>query len=735
MNNKYIATIGGIILVILALWLSVTSNTVIHPLVMRLENISYDYQLRLNIAAHNHKPKAPIIIIDVDNKSVKEEGLWPWPRNKIAELLNKLNENNVNLIVFDMFFAAKAPDFASQFLEKIKKQNTFSESCISSIESYSAADNVDLLFAKSIANGNTLLGFALLPTALTSNALSPPLFRLPQDEIDQMNLFKAKGYLSNLEVIQNSAKATGFINIEPDKLDGIVRRAYLIMEYKGGIYPALSLQTMQNFFKETTDLITPKYGKLIKLEGIKLGNSIIPTDETGQVLIPFIGGTRTFTYYSATDILHDRIPENELIGKIAIIGSTATGLGDHHATAVSSLFNGVEIQATLMNGIFENNFSYQPAWTRAANLSFIVILGLIAAFLFPWLEARVLILSVFIMPLILIFFNNWIWETTGLILSFTIPIILGFVNSIFNIIWRYIFEIRRRIKLKAIFGQFVPDEHIEEMLKEKGNFALTGEDREMTVMFADIRNFTGIAEKVSAEEMVKILNSYLSPMTKIIFDNHGTIDKYQGDNIMAFWGAPKKEREHARKAMFTALAMQETLKNMRMTMKGNYWRDMRIGIGINSGMMSVGDMGSIYRRNYTVLGDAVNLASRVENLTKYYDVGIIVTESTRKGNEEFIFRKLDKVKVKGKTNIVELYELICLAKDVTTELKKEIAEYNDALDLYFEQKWDDALKKFESLHKNYSDMRLYKIYIERISNYKINAPHQPWDGAYEHLTK
>jgi adenylate cyclase len=732
--NKPIVLIG-VVLIAFALWMSITTNPFFHSIVTRIDNASYDFQLRLRLAAYPKTPKTPIVIVDIDDKSVQAEGLWPWPRKKIASLVDKLKAHDVNLIIFDMFFAAKAPNVANKLLDQFNQTTVFDSSCRSSIQAASVFTDEDLPFAKSMASGKVFLGFAFLPYSLIANDLPSPLLQLTPDAVSQLNLYHAKGYLANIGILQQAAKGVGFMNVVPDSQDGIVRRAHLIMEYNGGIYPALSLQTMLHFYGDKLTLDTPLYGKNMKLERLRLGKMTIPTDKAGQVFIPFIGGSRTFKYYSATDVLNDRLPPDTFAGKMVLIGSTAVGLGDIHATAVSGQFYGVEIQATLLNGMLENNFSYQPAWIDTANLSFILILGLIAVFVLPKLGARTLTIAVFAIPILLTLINEWIWEKTGLLFSFTIPIILVFLITLFNIVYQYLFETRKRMKLKAAFGQYVPDEHIDEMLSESGNFAFGAEDKEMSVMFADIRNFTTISEKMSAQDLVGILNSYLSVMTKIIFSNHGTIDKYQGDNIMAFWGAPKKDPDHANHAMLAALSMQETLANMRATSTEDYWKKIHIGIGINTGLMSVGDMGSTYRRNYTVLGDAVNLGSRAEGLTKFYGVAIIVTEYTQKGNDAFIFRKLDTVRVKGKTISVVLYELVCLKKDITTELNDEIKIYHQALDLYSQQQWDEALKIIETLHSKYPDTVLYKIYLKRIKEYKKNPPPTAWDGVYEHLSK
>lgn len=307
--------------------------------------------------------------------------------------------------------------------------------------------------------------------------------------------------------------------------------------------------------------------------------------------------------------------------------------------------------------------------------------------------------------------------------------------GLLNIIYGYLFETRKREHLKEMFGQYVPAKHIDEMLKSSGNYALRGESRELSVLFADIRNFTMISENMQANELVDMLNTFFTPMTEIIFKHRGTIDKYVGDLIMAFWGAPLKDKYHAQHAITSALDMQKKVNHMRDMIKQRNWAEINIGIGINSGVMNVGDMGSRYRRNYTVLGDAVNLASRVESLTKFYGVNIIVTEFTQANQNKFIFRKLDKVRVKGKKHGLGIYEVICMQSEANQELIQELKMYHTALDLYFLQQWDEANLLMTQLHQQFPHTKIYQIYIDRINEFKNKTLPADWDGVYVHETK
>ena len=582
-----------------------------------------------------------------------------------------------------------------------------------------------------------LLSLSINITAIffcfSEKKMSKAITATPEERRD-FQLITQYGYISNIPIIQQAAKAGGFINIYPDD-DGIIRRAPLLIEYKGNVYPAISLQAVLVYLNEQAKLVAPYYGKTKELEGIQIGHYVIPVDSSGFVLIPFIGKSYTFPYYSATDVLNNRIPQNALLGKIVFVGTSATGLGDLQPTSIQNPFPGVEIQASLVNGILVHHFSYKPAWTLGANFFLTLLFGLIAAFAFPYLGPRILAVTIIVFPSGLLYLNNMIWNQTGLILSLLTPIVLVLAIAIFNILYGYVFETRRREQLKEMFGQYVPEKHINEMLKYQGKFGLHGEDREMSVMFADIRNFTTISEGMTATDLVDMLNTYFTPMTEIIHKYVGTVDKYIGDLIMAFWGAPLNDNKHAFHAMSSALQMQEELGKLRELPEMKKWPPINIGIGINSGVMSVGDMGSHFRRNYTVLGDAVNLASRVESLTKYYGVKIMVTENTQHHQPKFVFRKLDRVQVKGKKNGIEIYELIGLHTQVTPEVMQELEQYHKALEFYFQKNWDMALTGMNELHEKYPDKKIYSLYIQRINEFKANPPPIDWDGTYTHKEK
>jgi len=732
--GKRIPILVGFIFIILAVWLQLTSVDSVRLLITRLDNLAYDMQLRAKILTHHSSPTSPIAIVDIDDKSLKAEGRWPWPRSKLATLINRLQEEGVVVIAMDMMFSEKEIDITETIrleLEK-RKLNTPEFNSILNIM-HPDFDN-DTKFSLSTNQKDIVLGMTFLPRKET-NGLLPESTMTLQTEAEKLLDFRiAEGYISNIPIIQQAAKNAGFINVYADP-DGIIRRVPILMRYQNNLYSSLAFEAVQLFLLSKPTLITAPYKNIMKLESVKLADHIIPTDEQGQVLIPFRGRSFSFSYLSATDVLNKKIVPNALAGKIVFLGTSAAGLGDIQATAVQGAFPGVEIQATIADGILENNFSYKPAWVNGAEVFLTVLLGLILATLFPYLGPRILSILIIFIPLLLVITNNWLWEKTGFIVSILIPILLTISLAIINMVYGYLFETRKRERLKGMFGQYVPAKHIDEMLKDTSGFALHGEDRDMTVLFADIRNFTTISEPMSATELKDMLNQFFTPMTEIIFKHRGTIDKYIGDLIMAFWGAPLKDKNHASHAIAAALDMQIAVDKLKIDFAKKGLPEIEIGIGLNSGEMSVGDMGSEFRKNYTVLGDAVNLGSRVEGLTKFYGVKIMVTEATQLGQTKFIFRQLDRVRVKGKKKGVSIYEVICRKIEANENLLSEIALSNQALEAYFHQEWDEAERLFSSLHSLHPEVKLYHLYLDRISQFKNTPPPADWDGVYAHASK
>jgi adenylate cyclase len=333
--------------------------------------------------------------------------------------------------------------------------------------------------------------------------------------------------------------------------------------------------------------------------------------------------------------------------------------------------------------------------------------------------------------------NLFLWQQ-GIVIFLASPLLLILMIFVVHMSWGFVAENNTKNTVKKLFGQYVPPGLVDEMVNKPEWITQEGQSRELTVLFADIRGFTSISERLSPQELSELLNLFLTPLTKVIYDERGTIDKYIGDCIMSFWGAPLPDSRHAEQGVAAALKMLEKVKHLQSSFSARGWPEVNIGIGLNTGMMSVGNMGSEYRMAYTVLGDAVNLGARVEGLTKQYGVALIVTEYTKQAAPNFIYRKLDRVKVKGKVEAVNIYEVVNFIDLVTDELKQEIDQFHLAYELYCQQKWDEAaviLNNLMSQPNDKSNIVLYQIYLQRIDDYKASPPVKNWDGVYSHQTK
>lgn len=733
--SKRIPILLGLLLLALALWLRVTTLDSVRHVIDRFETLAYDIELRAQLLTPHRPPlRTSVAIVDINDNSLKQEGRWPWPRAKLATLVNHIRAQGAVVVVFDMIFPRQEDNIVDLVFNQLAQQKLLIPQIEPLFKKIAPYFDDDAKFAASLAQGDSVIGVNFLLEPYGEGVIPSPLLKLTTPQEKDLDFYLMPGFLGVNTQIASATKNVGFIDIFPDE-DGIIRRVPLIVNHNDGLYPSLALEAVRVFLLKNIKLETATYGDTIRLEGVRLGQEIIPTDDRGQVIIPFRGRGYTFPFYSAVDVLNNKIPSGAFAGKIVFVGSTAVGLGDLKATAIQAVFPGVEVNATVADGLLKNNFPYKPIWSLGLETFLIFILGMVLLVLFPYLGPKTLTLLIFIVPVILIIANSWLNVKTGMVISVFIPLVLSVLLAMLNIVYGYLFETRRRERLKEMFGQYVPAKHIDEMLKSSASYGLHGEDRQMTVLFADIRNFTTLSEGLSATQLKDMLSDFFTPMTEIIFKHHGTIDKYVGDLIMAFWGAPLKDKKHIEHALSAALDMQQEVIRLKPILAEKKWPEINIGIGINTGMMSVGDMGSKFRLNYTVLGDAVNLASRVESLSKYYGVNILTTQFTQENQKKFVFRLLDRVRVKGKKEGVALYQVLCRQLELTEALRKEIELSDAALSLYFQQQWAEAHDAFEALSKAYPIVTLYSLYLERLAEFAQTPPPSDWDGVYTHMKK
>lgn len=712
LKEKIIPLFIGLSLVALLSFVLYWNPPLVQKTALFLDNSFYDLKLR-----YAYKPlesTSPVVIVDIDDKSLAAEGRWPWTRKKFAELVAKLHELNASVVASDIFFSEPEKNLVEEIITGLQKQGRSPPPELKRLEPFF---DYDEMLAKTLEKKKNVLAFTLTRSGASHGFLPPAALPFPKG----LSFPNYPHYLSNIALLQKAAQGGGAINATPDA-DGVIRFSPLLLRHNDGFYPSLSFQAVMLHLSENQPhLITHSYPEGLVLEGIRLGKLSIPVNPAGQILVPFRGPPYSFPYVSATDLLHGHVSSKQIANQVVFIGTSATGMGDLPPTAIAPIFPGVEIHASIAASILDQYFPYRPAWGRGVSLALILFLGTFCACCFPFLGSLANTLIFFFLSCGIFFWDLWIWKTKAISFSAITPIASIFLLYLFNEIFGYSIEAKKKKEIKSMFGQYISPQYLDTMLKKGKDFDLMGENKELTALFSDIRNFTSLSEKFTAPQLKEFLNKYFTPMTQVLFDHRGTIDKYVGDMIMAFWGAPLPDQEHARHAIDAALAMQRKLQELNL--------GIHIGIGVNTGMMNVGDMGSKFRRAYTVLGDAVNLASRLEGLTKKYGVKIFVGEETKKKVEEhFTFKKIDKVQVKGKEKAIEIYEPLCKVEEATESLRSEAVQHEQALEAYWKRDWDRASHLFEQLASH--NPALYSVYQERIEAFRKSPPSESWNGVH-----
>jgi len=732
---KLLPTLLGIATSLLFAWAQFADIPILKALQQRAESMAYD--LRLNFSLEqNHKVDPRIVIIDVDEKSIGAEGRWPWPRNKIAELTDRLFEAGAVVVGYDIFFSEPERNKARAVLQQLQQNSSTDQHLISSLESLAPEFDNDQRLAESLRDHDVTLGYLFHEEdTVPAGHLPQPLLTLSKAQAQRSGIKAMPNYTATLPLLQESAISNGFVTTWPDQ-DGIIRRTPMLIRHGENIYGSLSLNIAKLYlFLEEAEIKTAPIGNIDAVESIILGGTTIPTDGGGFALVPYKGRAGNFPYISATDVLKGNVDADTLEGAIVLIGATAVGIADLVATPVENIYPGVEVHANIIRSILDNDFPFEPSWADGANLLATLVIGLVLALLLPHFAPLVLLFTSLLTASGLVYSNLWLWQEKGLALSLAWPLILILTLAAVNVTYGFLSENRKRSQLKSMFGQYVPPELVDAMSQTSENFGFDGESREMTVLFADIRGFTTLSEKLSPSELRALLNRYFTHMTEIIFDHHGTIDKYVGDMIMAFWGAPLKNPDHAKQAIHAAMKMLEKTAELKPILMAEGYPEIDVGIGLNTGLMNVGDMGSSYRRAYTVLGDNVNLGSRIEGLTKFYGAGLVVSETTMAGQDDFVFRRLDLVKVKGKTEAVKVYEPLCTKEEATADLFAELEQHEQGLVSYLQQEWSKAEQIFKQLKQQHPGTRVYSLYLERIEELRHRDLGADWDGVYERREK
>ncbi len=700
------------------------------PMLERLEALLYDLRFRVALEAPPVAQK--IVIVDIDESSIGVEGRWPWSRARMGDMLATLYDNGAIIVGFDVTF----PEPERNPVDEVLTDPVIAAYAGNTLRAERARFDADAKFAQDIARGETVLGFFLHnDTAGHVGALPEPILTLPPGEGDQWLLPTTIGYAGNQPVLQDAAVSAGSLTTEPD-IDGVVRRSPMIYRVGDQLYPSLSLAVARRFLgAENVTITTAMQGDTVVMESVALDGNLIPVDARGRAVVPYRGKAHSFPYVSATDVLHDAVDRDVLDGAIVLVGTSALGLKDLRSTPLETGYPGVEVHANLLDAIIgsvppDNRFWYRPDYEIGATVLMILLLGIVIVVVQPRLAAagQVLFSAVAITCVIGGNYLLWAWGHFDFPLAPLLVVVL--MLNLFYMVLGFLEETQRRAQIHSMFGQYVAPAHIDQLLDHPEQASFDGESKEMTVLFSDVRSFTTISEKLSAQSLKQLLNRYFTPITKIIFDNQGTIDKYVGDMVMAFWGAPLGDPKHAEHALDAALLMLQKVDELKEEFGADGLPRIDVGIGVNTGPMNVGDMGSSYRRAYTVLGDAVNLASRLESATKQYGLRLLVGEATAVQAPNHVLRLVDRLQVKGKTEPVKVYEPLCRKEQATPELLVRLASWDRALQCYFDQRWDDAENELGELLAAEPECRLYQIFLERVAAMRAIPPAVSWDGVY-----
>ena len=730
-QNQFPLIISILLLVLVSL-LHLNPPPALNAFLQRLNAITYDLRMR---ASSQRKPNnfPPLFIIDVDEKSLEKEGRWPWRRQKLATLINKLHEAGSAVITLDITLTEPEPNPVDAVSQVLSSSQSEVSTALNQIRDQLDGDRH---LARVMQNKGVILGYLFHPyNAFSKGEIKPALISndIPLDKLSSLAM---QGYSANLPILTQAASQNGFFTVQPDD-DGVVRKAALILEHNQQLYTSLAVETAKLYLgadTEALELRSEQIGNIQTITHAIIGGQSIRTDASGQILIPYLGGANTFAYISATDVLHNKtIPD--LTDAIVIIGTSAQALSDLRTTPFQPSYPGVEIQATLIHALLNPALiPYSPEWKDGATITLLVALSLVMMLLFPMLRPLSLLVTGFGLLAAITAFNLWLWNVSRLNFDLLLPALLILFSSAAFIFHRLIREHAERQRIHTMFGQYVPAGHIEHLLDVHKSINMDGERREMTVLFSDIRNFTAISEHLSTHQLKDFLNHYLTAITAIIFKHQGTIDKYIGDLVMAFWGAPLYDPKHAEHAVTTALNMRDKTQSMQSEFKAlGIKQAVKAGIGIHTGDMNVGDMGSTYRRAYTVLGDAVNLGARLESLTKQYGILILVSEDTVKQCSAIVFRQVDFVRVKGRQKAVRIYEPVGLLSKLTSAKQQQLTAHQQALDAYLSGSWGKAFNAFSTLFEQHKDP-LYQVYLQRIKQGHLKAPAN-WDGIFTHTSK
>lgn len=707
--------------------------------------------LRMRIETPRLDPR--IVIVDIDEKSLAAVGRFPWSRDIQARLVTQLTRHyEVGAVGFDISFPE--PDTSSGYavLERLAHKELDQVAGLKEQLAVLKADmDYDGLLADALRGQPVVLGYNV-SEKLRKGVLPAPAFTLDSLNGRELLAYSASGYEANIARLQQAAAGAGIFTAFTDA-DGVIRSAIVLQRIGDAYYPSLSLATAAVYLKARA--IAPYFDTTVdQLSQAQMDSGgasyislflpqrqlRIPVGEGLTTYVQFRGrggpSGGAFRYVSAADVLTGAVPLAQLRGALVLVGSTAPGINDLRVTPVNPEYPGVEVHANLLKSILDNDFKSRPAEAWLIECLLVLAFGLVLTVGLARLPPLKAVALATLALGAAVGVNLVLYREAGMVLGLAVPLLLIAALFVMNLAVGYVFEVRKGQALVSLFGEYVAPELVADMADNPGQYTMDGATRELTVLFADVRGFTGIAEQLTPTALREYINLYLTAMSEDIRDSHrGTLDKYIGDAVMAFWGAPVPFADHASRAVASALLMQASAARLDAAFRARGWPALAIGIGINSGQMHVGDMGSAIRRAYTVMGDAVNLGARLEGLSKVYGAGIVAGAATRLAATEFAWRELDLVRVKGKLEPVAIFEPLGHAFALGDEAVARLDTWHEALALVRAQQWNGAHAILAGLLEGDPDCTLYRLYLDRIALYRAHPPGPDWDGVTSFDTK
>jgi adenylate cyclase len=681
----------------------------------------------------------PVTIVDIDEKSLQKLGQWPWPRTYIADIITNLTNLGAAAIAFDVVFSEPDrlnPDVVARsmrYLDEVARTKL------------AELPSNDQILADAIRRSRVVLGETGLAAQMSEFDKSLPLTGIAtigDGEIDPF-IFKFPGLLRNVPVLENAAAGRGLFTIKVER-DGIVRRVPMILQAQGVLMPSLTLEMLRVITATPTILVrSDKAG--VKSVGVR--GLTIPTDTNGQLWVHFARRDPSI-YISASDVLDGTAPVDKIAKKLILIGTSAVGLNDIKTTPAASAMPGVEIHAQVLESALTGAVVQQPNYGPALEFFAAMILGVLVIAFAPNLGPVTLVGVGALFATVLIGTSWYFYQHARLLIDFTYPLLSTTAIYLTLIFSSFVREQAQRRQIRSAFGQYLSPALVEQLAQSPEKLVLGGEEREMTIMFSDVRGFTTISEsyKHDPQGLTSLMNRFLTPLTNAILARKGTIDKYMGDAIMAFWNAPIDDGEHQINACEAAVDMLERIDELNKVRQqeaedgGHIYIPLNVGIGLNTGTCVVGNMGSDLRFDYSVLGDSVNLASRLEGQTKDYGFPIIVGSNTAlAAKDRFAILELDFIMVKGKKEPEVIYAIAGREDVAQSERFQRLRNLTiEMLACYRNRDWDGALEAIGRGRKSDEAQvlsNLYRLYEARIRNYQENPPPEDWNGAYQLLTK